>query len=272
MRHLLAIAIPWALPAISLAGPNLGAVMFLGDSITLGADGSNSGYRGYLVEALLGNGATFSTVGTSMQGTSPYLGNLTTPGSYNPYIQHEGHPGATIQDLYVGSNPDNSSAGYVVTALQKAQPDYVFLMIGSNNTMDTAGTLATNLKDELALISYIRNSDTRLQRVFVEPPPSYPSDGGAPNGYDRYSQSLEAALSAAPYASYATFIDSRAKLTSSDFTIDAGQTGLLHPNDAGYQIIATDLYNATAAVPEPAGFALLGLAGLMLTQHRRSRL
>jgi lysophospholipase L1-like esterase len=285
VKSILALAFLFLAPAAAVASNvNYGTLMFMGDSITVGQDGSNSGYRGFLIEDLnpvpypYGAEATpqpgqgiFSTVGTNTQMASPYLQSLGTPGYYNPYIQSEGHSGATIQDLYDSSN----GTGYAVAAMQNGQPNYVYLMIGSNNSMDTAQEISTNLTDELSLISYIQSNDSNLSRIFVEPPPSYPSlsNGSAPNGYDTYAAALGAALLAAPYDAYTTFVDSRPELTNADFSPDGDPptAQYLHPNDAGYQIIANDFYDATiTAVPEPGQLGFLcALSGLLVFRARR---
>ena len=110
--------------------------------------------------------------------------------------------GATIEDLVNSS----TGTGYAVTALQNAQPNYVYLMIGSNDSMSD---IPTTLSNELSLISYIDSNDSSLQRIFVEPPPSYPirSNGSAPNAYDTYAIDLGNALATAPYSGYTTFVD-----------------------------------------------------------------
>ena len=84
-----------------------------------------------------------------------------------------------------------------MTALQNAQPNYVYLMIGSNDSMSD---IPTTLSNELSLISYIDSNDSSLQRIFVEPPPSYPSasNGSVPNAYDTYAIDLGNALATAP--------------------------------------------------------------------------
>ena len=267
--------------------------MFLGDSITLGADSVDPAaadrlmaarYRGYLVGDFLSVGATFSTIGTSTQNAGSYLNTV-------GFIQNEGHPGASIR-YYDASNPTyqlatvafdqsvGTSTGSYPNAPQDSYgpsnpyspPAYVYLMIGSNNAMNTPTEISQALSDELSLISYIKSVDTGLNRMFVEPPPSYPAPAmAAPNGYDTYAASLGAALLTAPYDTYATFVDSRPELTNADFGEENGQQQYLHPNDAGYQIIATDFYDATiAAVPEPGQLGVLCLlSGLVLVRPVR---
>ena len=47
--------------------------------------------------------------------------------------------------------------------------------------MSTTSAQNTNAANELALISYIKNNDPNFIHMYVEPPPSYPSQsmGGA---------------------------------------------------------------------------------------------
>jgi lysophospholipase L1-like esterase len=291
VKKLLALASVLVTPAFALAAnANYGTLWFFGDSITLGADGSNSGFRGDLIQDLNPVPTTdgvsntpqpgqsiFTTVGTSSQMASNYLLSLGTPGYTNPYINHDGHPGATIQDLY--NNPNNYSPSSSVSALLPqlaTPPTRVYLMMGSNNAMTYGDTsdLNTDLQDELSIISYIKNNDPNLVQIFVEPPPSYPSQsiGDGPNGYDQYASMLGTALDQAPYSAYTTFVDSRPELTEADFSPDGDPptTQYLHPNDAGYQIIANDLYAATInSVPEPGTLSILGMGAIGLLARRR---
>ena len=312
MLKLLTLGIVLFSPVFCLAGGvNLGGIMFLGDSITLGVDGSNDGYRGYLIAdfnppagyngvfpAPTGNQGSFDPVGTSIQqspaGGSAYLNSLDPPyNSGNFYLNNEGHPGASIQDLYDPTNTDTtqyakvafdqvaSTPGYNPATSGNGSPygsqnpyvapRYVYLMIGSNNLMSTPADISQSLSAELSLIGYIKSVDSNLSRIFVEPPPSYPdvSNGTgnqAPAGYDTYATDLGASLLLPPYSSYTTFVDSRANLNSTaDWAMENGSQQWLHPDDAGYQIIANDLYNATlATVPEPTQLGFLSLLGCLL--------
>ena len=164
---------------------NYGSIMSWCDSITVGADGSNSGYRGFLLQDFdpvpypdgqpnpQPGESTLTTVGTSEQNDSPYINStLGTPGYSNPYGNHEGHSGAVITDLYNSS----TGGGFVPTSFADGNlPNYVYLMIGSNNDMSTTSAQNTNAANELALISYIKNNDPNFIHMYVEPPPSYPS-------------------------------------------------------------------------------------------------
>jgi len=257
----------WSTPTSATGNPNYGSIMFLGDSITVGQDSvdpsnggayayGGAGYRGYLMHDLnpvpFPNGTAapapgesrFTTVGTLQQGSTYQNAVLGTPGSPNPYEQSEGHSGAKITDLY---NP-STGTGFAVTAFgtDGDRPNFVYLMIGSNDDMSTQSAQQANLQNEEALIAYIKSTDTALVRIFVEPPPSYPSEtmGDGYNGYDDYALSLQSALQSSPYSGYVTFVDSRFELTDSDFTPESSGA-YLHPNDLGYLIIATDFYNAS---------------------------
>jgi hypothetical protein len=234
---------------------NYGSIMFLGDSITVGADGSNSGYRGFLLQDFnpvpyvdgqpnpQPGESTLTTVGTSEQMDSAYItATLGTPGYTNRYGNHEGHSGAVITDLYNSS----TGSGFVPTSFADGNlPNYIYLMIGTNNDMSTTAAQNTNAANELALISYIKTNDPNFIHMYVEPPPSFPSQsmGQGANGYDQYAALLQTDLSASPYSSYVTYVNSRPELTDSDFTLENG--AYTHPNDSGYQILATDFFNAT---------------------------
>ena len=243
----------------SLAGQNLGAVMFLGDSITVGAHSTYAGYRGYLVERLLGAGYTFTTVGAAtgyVEGASGFAAIFNAT-----YSNQEGRPGAKILDLYC-ADPDHTGypAGpterdkhtgeFAQKAVTRFQPAIVYLMIGSNDLMgDTPSATsavyqAANLRNELALIDLIHKVDPKLRHIYVEPPPSYVTSAD----YTSFSNALGAALADPkyPHRATTTFVNSRLRLTSVSFYHDTIERGDLHPNDEGYKIIADDLFAATS--------------------------
>jgi lysophospholipase L1-like esterase len=97
-------------------------VMPLGDSITLGVNG---GYRNTLFSSMVAAGCGLNFVGSQ----SDQYAQITDK-------DHEGHPGFTISDI----------AQSVTGWLTSAQPDYVTLMIGTNDiawwTAETAAQIA----------------------------------------------------------------------------------------------------------------------------------
>ncbi len=94
--------------AVQLSGCN--GIMPLGDSITLGVNG---GYRNDLHTGLQQNNCGVS-----------YVGTLSDPNTRVAGKQHEGHVGLTIGDI----------AGRVDAWLAATQPNFILLMIGTNDT------------------------------------------------------------------------------------------------------------------------------------------
>ncbi len=86
------------------------AIMPLGDSITLGVNG---GYRNDLYTGLQQNNCGVG-----------YVGTLSDVNTRVANKHHEGHPGLTIGDI----------ASSVNAWMASAQPDFILLMIGTNDT------------------------------------------------------------------------------------------------------------------------------------------
>lgn len=267
------------------AAVNLGNIMPLGDSITLGV-GAVDGYRLPLYNLLHNQGYTFTFVGDQNSNSDAALTSIGQG-------QHEGIAGYVIQNL--GASPGDASkfvpaftpSGGVLDELPnimgpgKAAPDYILLLIGSNDVAndynDGLGTAsgAAHAPDRLnTLISAISNKVTGVRPnahliVAKLPPTAQAVKNGPFQAFDaavpQIIQNHQAAGENVSLVDLYTPLD-----PSTDFA-----DGYLHPNIQGYNKIATAFYNgiisAPTATPEPSGPAVLLLgAGAVMARRRQA--
>lgn len=135
--------------------------MPLGDSITLGVNG---GYRNGLWDRL-------TTAGKSVD----FVGSQSDPYAVAPDKEHEGHPG------YTSSNIMSSADGW----LSAAQPDYVLLMIGTNDVAWWSAESASQVADRTALLVTQILTDLPNAWVVLASIPPLTSSIIQPNNVDR---------------------------------------------------------------------------------------
>lgn len=145
------------------AAPSTGTlrVMPLGDSITLGVNG---GYRNGLWTRLLAAGKKVD-----------YVGSAVDQYAKAPDKDHEGHPGFTIGNIAA------SADGW----LQSAAPDFVLLMIGTNDVAWWCAQTAAQVADQHALL--IDQILARVPAAWVVVASIPPMSSGViqPNNVDR---------------------------------------------------------------------------------------
>lgn len=242
----------------ALAGVNLGNIMPLGDSITAGA-GVPGGYREPLAASLQAAGYTFHFVGSQTSDDPDWTPVLTNTGN----LQHEGHSGFTISAVGGRDGIDDNLASYIGPGA--ADPDYILLMIGTNDmfyrTADEAGTALNTL------ISHISNKTTGYRpdaHLIVASIPPIASNATAASRVADYNAKVLADVQAhQALGENVTFVDVNSYLTTADLGSD-----LLHPNQTGYDKIAAAWMDGIQAVPEPTAIFLLPLAGLMMRRRR----
>lgn len=237
-------------------GAELGNIMPLGDSITLGHGvQTGGGYRDPLYTQLTNAGHTFQFVGTLSTLPSELL---TSAGQQN----HEGHGGYVIE---AGTSGREGIRDNITTYLGATDPDLILLMIGTNDVdlgyeLDTAMERLGGLLTDIATLE--PNAHTivanlvpfRTTRGRVDPTIAY--NAGVP-GLVAAHQGMGHNVS---------FLDMHSFLGNDDL-VDA-----LHPNAAGYDKMATVWSSGIEAilVPEPSAVALsaLGLLGLIFWERR----
>jgi lysophospholipase L1-like esterase len=237
----------------ALAGGNLGNIMPLGDSITEGTVPGS--YRDPLASALTAAGYTFRFVGSNTSNSTTALVN-----SGNTH--HEGHSGYTISAVSGRPGIDDNLASYIGT--NQADPDYILLMIGTND-VDT-GNSATAASRLSTLISHISNKsngyrpDAHLIVASIVPI----NDATEELQVQSYNAGVLADVQAhQALGENVTFLDMHSYLT----TADLGDK--LHPNQGGYNKMAAAWMDGIQAVPEPTTALLLPLLGLLMRRRAR---
>jgi lysophospholipase L1-like esterase len=199
--------------------------MPLGDSITLGVNG---GYRNGLWTRLTAAGRTID-----------YVGSQSDPYTVVADRDHEGHPGFTIGNIAA------STDGW----MQAYQPDYVLLMIGTNDVAWWCAESAGQVADlNAALIDQIL-ADLPGAWVVVASIPPETSSIIQPNDVDRaqlagdYNTALQQRVQARVLAGKKVrFADVSAVLTVSDL-YDG-----IHPTQAAADKVAQVWFDALAPI------------------------
>jgi lysophospholipase L1-like esterase len=204
-------------------------VMPLGDSITwgldhTGGDRNDGGYRSRLFAGLQWNGIghdRFRFVGTAWNGWAP-------GDQWGTDTPQEGHPGWTSQDL-----SDN-----LWWVLERGKPNYVLLMIGTN---DLIQDFSTDRSIQLMESVYDRIlANPSVHRVFVAsviPAQSSGSYGGLQNGnIEGLNRRIQLAVDyRAMWGKPITFVDMYRWSGINDSDLSDG----VHPNASGYAKMGT---------------------------------
>ncbi len=195
-------------------------IMPLGDSITEGTGGTYGGYRGYLLDKF--NGYDIEFVGNESDGVSA----------------HEGHPGWTSAQL-----KDDLS-----TYLSSTNPSIVLLHIGTNDISGNLNTnsIITNIQEMLNTIDTFNSSiEIFLAKIIDRADYGYKHDSTITlNGKINSLSDLNVHI-VDMYTALDVYWNN---FDNSNFSYDYGHPTsslyTLHPNDIGYETIATAWYNA----------------------------
>lgn len=208
-------------------------IMPLGDSITAGAGSSDeAGYRGPLFARAHAEGHAITLVGSETHGP-PEVAGAAFPRT------HEGHGGFTI-------DPTPTRAGIaplVAGAVTRHAPHIVLLMIGTNDITDGTESMPARLAALLDAIIAVRPSALVVLAQLM------------PNASTARDEATRAFNAALPDI-VATRVRAGAHITLVDmhtpFVAQTPRTALfadeVHPNDAGYAVIADVFYAAIARV------------------------
>jgi len=200
-------------------------VLPLGDSITFGVGGSPGGYRVPLFRIARTNGRDLTFVGRLRNGP-PSVDDRAFPGG------HEGNPGYTVEAC-------RDRAGIlplVPGALAAARPHVVLLMIGTNDV--AAGCdLAKSLAALERLVALVEGSTPEPTLVLANLVPS------RDEAFDARATPYTAAISKLVAEHAARGKKVRLADTMAAFTAVPGYRAALladalHPNDAGYAVMA----------------------------------
>lgn len=245
---------------------NLGNIMPLGDSITMGwpVDG---GYRDPLCNRLTNAGYNFSMVGSSTE-------NPTTTLSSTGQAHHEGHGGYFIRgDL----NPPPVVQGTTYSGLYenlddwigpgKAAPDMILLMVGTNDIYH--GYQRETASDRLtALVNHIYDYRPNVTLCVASIAPM------ADAARDAYAQAYNAAIpgivsNQRSLGRNVRFVDMHGTLTLSDLHTDG-----IHVAASGCDKMANAWAGAIiSAVPEPntSALAITGILGALAYAWQKRR-
>jgi fibronectin type 3 domain-containing protein/lysophospholipase L1-like esterase len=220
-RRVIAIAVTLLLAAAGFAVSTTAAadtytivtptrIMMLGDSITRGGGSSwGQGYRLSLVQRMVAGRYTSMMVGSQNSGP-PWLRDRF----------HEGYGGYTIAGI----------SGVVVTELNAYHPDYVLLMIGSNDVQQNID-LAMAPDRLSALVDLITNTAPGASVVVASITPL--TDPVQDANARAYNAAIPGMVQAKANAGkLVSFVDMYPLITSGDL-YDG-----VHPNDSGYAKLA----------------------------------
>ena len=276
-RTMLATALTFILAGMAgMAAPNaraddynLGSIMPLGDSITMGYP-VEGGYRDPLYDRLHAHGYTFSFVGSSTENPSS---TLTDAGQ----AQHEGHSGYFIWGGNDLSSPPIVN-GNVTSGLYenlgdwigpgKAAPDIILLMAGTNDMyQDYQRATAPDRLTALINRIYYYQPSVSLFVASITPLKD--------TAKDAYVQTYNAAIPGivsdqrTRLGRDVRFVDMYGALTTGDLYGDG-----VHLAGSGDEAMAQAWYDAvTTPTPEPGTLVLLATAllGLLAYTWRKRR-
>jgi lysophospholipase L1-like esterase len=217
------------------------AIMPLGDSITDGTAGSSigGGYRVSLFHRAHTDGKTITFVGSLSDGPATVDGIPFPP-------HHEGHSGYVIGG---GSGPLSFLPGIaplVVDAIDSAHPNIVTLMIGTNDMND--GDDVPDAPARLAaLIDSITGTDPTLLLVVAQITPSQTDTLNTT--IQAYNATIPALVQArATAGKHVAIVDMYDAFTADADYKTAELSDNLHPNDAGYAVMAGVWYEKIGAL------------------------
>jgi lysophospholipase L1-like esterase len=205
-------------------------VLPMGDSITVGMQGTHAGYRGPLAERLAAEGIAYQFVGAQ----SDNQGDLPPD-----QVHHEGHSGFLIaaRDGNAPGLTDQVDSWLGPTGVT---PDIILLMIGTND-VDQGLDLANAGSRLDALISKLVDKTAGLHpgaRCIVAqiPPINDPAEDQLASEYNARVASVVARHKAA--GNSVSLVDMHSALGLSDLA------DKLHPNDTGYAKMANIWFKA----------------------------
>jgi lysophospholipase L1-like esterase len=215
------------------------AIMPLGDSITEGVGSSGGGYRVPLFHLANQKGKSITFVGSQTNGPNSV--------DNRPFPQHhEGHQGFTIDN---GGGREGISP-LVVDSVKGNKPNIVMLMIGTNDVglsldLPNAPTRLGNLIDTILA------TDPSVLLVVAQIVPAKDTRGNADMNrrVREYNASIPNLVKArAGAGKHIVSVDMYGAFTAdSNYTNDY-MANDLHPNDAGYAVIADTWYGAVGGV------------------------
>ncbi len=241
--------------ACEASAVDLGKVMCVGDSITVGGAGElyglPEGYRSLLGSMLTADGDSFTYVGQSHD---------------RPVTAHEGHTGWGVFHLYEGNASDPTS-GKIQDWIARDNPDTILLMAGTNEGLRDEATMRS---EYTTLFNTIYGLGPSTRVVWASLPASF-EPNTLRQDWDPMMNNLIHTMAGEEKAQgrsviYADVFD------GFDFMTDLHDD--FHPNNLGYAKIANSFHAAIVAgispTPEPSTWAGLGVGLALITRRKRS--
>ncbi len=242
-------------------------IMPMGDSITWGYKSVNGGgYRAPLAGLLTNAGVSFALVGNT--GDSGSAGDGTSPAlQAASQQQHEGHSGYRIDQLTnnLGGNDGSggNNGGYWLTDNPGIQPNYILLMIGTNDINGNYDPATSNPTDAQFVSDALARFKTLLDTIFAARPSTHifvasvtpiQNNATALTRVGLFNSGVKNTfLTNSAYAGKLTYVDQYDSFLNADGSINTGMySDGIHPNDTGYMAMANNWYNAIAAYPGPS--------------------
>jgi lysophospholipase L1-like esterase len=261
----------------------------VGDSLAFGFTDSTApsfGDRGYVGD--------YANELAAQTGVRPYVINLGTYGETTSSFFAGGNPSATMNENYTDTSTSQNSLMLSTIAAQKASGDpisTVSVQLGANDLFAVAqspgfftkpadqqlamiqsalSTVATNVGNVLGeLRAQLPNADL-IVMGYYNPYAAVPSNPFAADAAQAI-QGLNAVLKADAQAFGARYVDTYTPFLGNEaaytFITSSGSQYNVHPNDTGYQVIASQMEQ----VPEPSTFVVLGAGTLGLAAVRVRR-
>jgi lysophospholipase L1-like esterase len=210
-------------------------IMPLGDSITdgVGSSAPGGGYRVQLFHDAVQAHKALTFVGSATDPNGPTM----VDGKTFPR-DHEGHPGYTIDN----SATTSGISPLVDPSIATNHPQIILLMIGTNdlNRNIDVPNAPTRLG---ALLDRLINDAPNALLVVAKIVPT--QDDGANNSVQTYNNAITGLVqSRAANGKHITAVDMYAAITAQANYKTALMNDFLHPNDAGYVIMANVWYAA----------------------------
>jgi len=202
-------------------------IMPLGDSITYG-QGAAGGYRAPLFRLLVNANYNVNFVGSQNDNAPTWF----------PQPNHEGHSGYRI---------DQIQSGFLGWVQSTSTPDIILLLIGTNDYgQNKDPNNATNRLDQLITLITKNVPDAKLIVANLTLRTDYPSlETSIEKGFNPYVPAIVAKHAA--LGQHVSFVDMHSALGASDLGDN------LHPNQSGYNKMATTWFNAITTLVPPLG-------------------
>jgi hypothetical protein len=207
--------------------------MPLGDSITEGTGSSGGGYRVELFRLAFTNSKHVTFVGRNMNGPATVSGQ--------PFPQHhEGYPHYTIDDELAAGRMGISPL--VDDGISMGKPNIILLMIGTNDVNNSIDLATAPMRLGALLDRMTTDAPSALIVVAKLTPTASDTTNMNVAAYNNAIPALVQSRTAT--GKHVMLVDMYAAMTANSNYKTALMHDGLHPNDAGYVLMAQTWYNA----------------------------